>query len=464
MLVRSRALRAILLGSTALAVTATLTWAPASAADCVVRETGNWNDPATWTNCFGAFPAGYGDTAKLDGNHVLTVTAAQDVDEFTQTDGTLRGEADLTITYRATFSGGGLEVVQGKVTLLNESTFTNATIDVAEGAVLELSGWYGGQHQFSGVGNTGPGTVRVDAVGGLLHPVELKLLTPTAFGTLEVPKGRLSVNAPSTVQTLVQDGFTSLHWEMIDHGMREANYSVISGDHDLTVTGAAFLLGGDQTGSGTTIVEGTATIGAPFLVRDGNYDYYDPRYRPHNEYHIYGDRHVVVKGGGSFEGESGLFVLLYGTLWNADGSLLLNNTSLSLGGWGGGLFVNEGTFRNSGNFAEISATLDNPGMVEVEQGFLVLTGPVLQLAGDTLQAGTWRVLGDAATAEIAFFGMGFVPIANLGADVTLSGADSRFCAGDAQTYGCWDYPPDSRTSDLEDSLLTILDGGALRVL
>ena len=119
-------------------------------------------------------------------------------------------------------------------------------------------------------------------------------------------------------------------------------------------------------------------------------------------YDIQGDASISTGGGGSWGGPDG-----------------------SGSSWPGGTINNAGLFRKSAGSGTSSVAspivFNNTGTVEVDSGTLSIQGPVTQLSGSKLTAGTWKV-GPNSTLLVA---SGSNITINQGS-VTLTGAGSLF--------------------------------------
>jgi fibronectin-binding autotransporter adhesin len=142
---------------------------------------------------------------------------------------------------------------------------------------------------------------------------------------------------------------------------------------------------------------------------------------------------VTLTGGGTLS--------LSGTLTHSGiGTLQIASTVLSIASTGvynlaadakisgSGEIINSGLLEKTGktgsSLIDSGITLDNSNRLEVHSGTLTVSGPVTQISGGLLTAGSWSVFGGSnVAASLSISSASFATI-GLGASVTLSGVNS----------------------------------------
>ena len=185
----------------------------------------------------------------------------------------------------------------------------------------------------------------------------------------------------------------------------------LDGPGTITTTGPFFWLAGTMSGSGTTAVAGNgklaiSTFGSHTLSRS-------------------------IVNDGVLHYLNGTLTLLGATITNNAGRIfaMLPSATLSVSG-GTNVINNAGILRKMGpDTITLDSTLggvrlNNTGAVDIRNGVLNLNGPVTQVSGNTLTAGTWQVF-PAGT-----LGLGSTVIRTLGAAATVSmvGGNASFTA------------------------------------
>ena len=114
---------------------------------CVSARSGDWSNPATWTNCGGSYPRP-ADSFLIDSSHSIVVSSVIATAGGTLGNVAATGNASLTIVK------GGVLTLAGPVTVANTVGGTT-TLTINGGGKLDL----GGNQLLLGIG-TGSGTVR----------------------------------------------------------------------------------------------------------------------------------------------------------------------------------------------------------------------------------------------------------------------------------------------------------------
>jgi hypothetical protein len=351
----------------------------------------------------------------------------------------------MTVTGNLTFTGSANELLEGGGTLVEKGTIHQAGTGhlaiVGTGAVATtLSIPVGSVYNFqndSGIvfgGGTG-GVVNnagtIEKTGG----VATSAISGVAFnnnnGTLNVTTGTLSMQTNGGVNT--GGTFTVATGAILD----------LSGGGNSYYTGTFTGSGGGQIqlNSGTVhVVGGTngATFNFPsglFRWNGGTIDTNNSTLTVKNALSLTSTAGVTLTGGGTLS--------LSGTLIHSGiGTLEISSTVIDIASTGiydltadaklsgSGEIINSGllekTGKTGGSLIDSGIILDNSNRLEVHSGTLTVSGPVTQISGGVLTAGSWSVFGSAnVVASLSIPNASFATI-GLGASVTLSGVNSSF--------------------------------------
>jgi len=364
----------------------------------------NWNAGTMSTTVAGRLTVASGATLNIQGTSAKTL--ARQIDNFgavNWTAGNIIANSGLlnnlptgvlAISATATFSrGSGIAAIQnlgvinktgtGTTTLGPGAAMYNAATTNILTGTLALNGGglhsgvfitspgatlsFAGVHLVSGAcGFEGPGTVTV--TGGSLTVTDM--LSPS--GSLIVSGGTVSVGQTSMLANLTLSGGS------------------LGGAADMQVNGALVWTGGTLTGTGTTIVLGSAaaTIGGGITARVL-------------------ERSLVLSGASTITG--GLTIAPTGVLTLLGATTVATDVS-------GNVLNNAGTIVVQGQQTvtlPVGMTLNNTGTVEARVGTFNVLGGVTQLSGTTLSGGTYMV------GEGSAIGLPAAGITSIGAGATV---------------------------------------------
>ncbi len=262
------------------------------------------------------------------------------------------------------------------VNLVSTGTFTDPTINVAQGdAVVLSSGTYVG-----GVFNVGQGaTLSLSNGGNIIYSGTFK---GSGAGTVALSEGSIAMGLGGATFDFAGGFFQWSGGEIIGTGGNLTNLGTLN----LTGSNEKLLLDVTLDNFGTVTQTGTGN-----LQLQSN----------HQPNAIF-----MIEPGASYllESDSGVDNYVYGT--------------------GGAQLDNAGTIEKTGGSGTsalaVGGSLSNTGTIQADFGILYLDPTSLsQLSGDTLTAGTWNAI-DGATLE---FPSG-TSISGNGADITLGGGGS----------------------------------------
>ncbi len=182
---------------------------------------------------------------------------------------------------------------------------------------------------------------------------------------------------------------------------------VFSGVGNFTVTGAATLTRGIQSGPGTTALQGGTTINTPSTINT-------------NWYYLDGGRSLALGGNSQIVGANGILNLNGGTNVFGSGSIrvqagavLDDQTTAGLqvlapsvsaaDNGSDAIVVNEGTLRKSGSAGTsfVASRFDNRGVVEVQNGAFRFDGGGTDTAAIYRGPGTVQFNGGNRTIDAA---------------------------------------------------------------
>ena len=174
---------------------------PVQAADCTWNGgSGNWNEPANWSNCAGGYP-GAGDTAAI-GSGTATVNVPVSIQGLTFSGGTINGSQPLTVTDSVLLDGGA-KTIAG-ITFNNEGTAvwnagsltlgpwpSPATFNNQSGATFEIAGALNSNPSQASVFNNF-GTLRKTGAG--LSNLADSPPAVQNYGLIKVEEGQLRIH------------------------------------------------------------------------------------------------------------------------------------------------------------------------------------------------------------------------------------------------------------------------------
>ncbi|MBI2799678.1 MAG: choice-of-anchor D domain-containing protein [Gammaproteobacteria bacterium] len=230
----------------------------------------------------------------------------------------------------------------------------------------------------------------------------------TALTTLS--GGTLLLNGVSSMSTLTHVG------------------GLLTGTGTLTATGLSTLSGGTQSGTGTTIAQGGATLTNSSFALDGGRTLQLKGNSTASGSFVQMNLNGSDPNTGISAGGAGTLAIASGAVFDDQTTSFLQIVASNQGGTDTGASAvvnNAGTFRKSGDAAASSITtqFNNSGTVDVQKGVLTFNGDVTQHAANVLTGGKWKVSG---TGVIDLNEPGAVDIVTNQGDVTLDGAAASF--------------------------------------
>jgi hypothetical protein len=347
-------------------------------------------------------------------------------------------------------NAGLLEKTTTAGTTYIESTFTNTGTVLVQTGTLRVDGAYA---------QSGAGAAQV-AAGATLALYGGATLNASAFtvasgGTLGLYGGTYNVTGGAALAGAVglSNATLNLSGSQTIGVLNQASEGVLTGTGTLTVTaGGNFNTpapggGADgiyETGSGTTLLQGTSTFNG--VNGNGN---------PAYDFNLDGGR--TLENAGTFDWNSGSFFLGYnlggGAIQNAAGATFdIQCDSAIYAGSGTDTVSNAGLFEKSGSggATSIQTSLSNTGTVDVQTGTLAVYGAFTQggtaiaevASGATLALYGGGSAGASAFAVAAGGTLGFDGgTFSLGSGPALGGAvnisDATVNLGGSQTIGAF---------------------------
>lgn len=239
---------------------------------------------------------------------------------------------------------------------------------------------------------TNNGLIRSAATG---HTISFNNTAFTNNGTVEAAAGTISITAPVTLSNFAAGTLTGGTWNVINAGVLNFN-------------------------TGRDVVTNAATI--------------------------------------LLDGAPSTFAALAG-LTNNSGSLTLANGRAFNFAPAGNVFTNSGTFAKTGSGSTSvpnTITFSNTGTLAVSGGTLTLSGPVSQVSGATLMAGTWNVTDPGV---LVITGAALTTV-GAGATIRLDGPGSTFAAADTVTANNGTF---TLTNSRSFTAASFTNGGTLNV-
>ncbi|MCG7997164.1 MAG: VPLPA-CTERM sorting domain-containing protein [Candidatus Thiodiazotropha taylori] len=211
---------------------------PASALDCIwTGGIGNWGDP-NWTDCAGGSPAA-ADNATINIGSVTAINN-QNVQSYSQTNGTLTGPGDLTASGQTTLSGGAMSG-DGTTRAEGGLTFNGTFFDVQGNRTLVNAGgqtadWSSGNIRLLNTGST--------LINGTTAQLNITGATRIQYGSGSfINDGTINVNTNDALQTISVVNLTNNGTIDVQQGTLHATDLNFSNDGTIRIADGARMSG-----------------------------------------------------------------------------------------------------------------------------------------------------------------------------------------------------------------------------